>query len=145
MKNLLVQDWMTKQVITITADTKVPDAANLMREKKIRRLPVVDDEGKLIGIISYTDILQAEPSDATSLSVWEINYLLSKLPVSKVMTPDPISIRPEATIKDAAQIMHDHKIGGLPVVDADHHVVGIITESDIFRILIAWFNEEVTN
>lgn len=141
MKNLLVKDWMSKDVITVTPDTTLPDAAALMREHNIRRLPVVED-GVLVGIVSKTDVLEAEPSDATTLNMWELNYLLSKLKVSKIMTPDPLTVHENSTIKDAAQLMYDHKIGGLPVVDDEGHVVGIITESDIFRTLIAWFNEK---
>ncbi len=143
MKNLLVQDWMTPEVTTITPDTKLPDAAALMRECGIRRLPVVDSHGLLVGILSYSDVLGAEPSDATSLDIWELNYLISKLRVEKVMTREPLTVHPESTLRDAAQLMYNHKIGGLPVVDHSGHVVGIITESDIFRVLIAWFNEEM--
>lgn len=143
MKNLLVKDWMTTDVICVPPDMVLPDAAALMRKKRIRRLPVVDEHGVLIGIISQSDILAAKPSQATSLDIWEINYLLSRLKIRKVMTRDPLTVFPESTIKEAAQIMHDHKIGGLPVVDEQRHVVGIITESDIFRILIAWFNEKI--
>ena len=127
MKNLLVKDWMT---------------AALMRQKNIRRLPIVDSDGKLVGIISQTDVMAAKPSDATTLDIWEINYLLSRLKVEKVMTPQPYTVRPNSTLKDAAQLMYEHKIGGIPVVDEHNVVVGIITESDIFRVLIAWFNEE---
>lgn len=144
MKDLLVKDWMTTDVITVSADSLLLDAAALMREKNIRRLPIVKD-GKLVGIISQTDVMAAKPSDATSLDIWEINYLLSRLALEGIMTPAPLVVSPESTIKDAAQLMVDHKVGGLPVVDEQQHVVGIITESDIFRILIAWFNENVAD
>jgi acetoin utilization protein AcuB len=142
MKNRLVKDWMTHDVITINPDTTLPDASALMRAHHIRRLPVVDRDGSLLGILSQSDVFQAEPSDVTSLDIWEINYLLSRLRIEKVMTPNPLSVRPETTLKEATQIMFDNKIGGLPVVDNANKVIGIITESDIFRILIAWFNEE---
>ena len=142
MKNLLVKDWMTADVLTITPETTLTDAAALMRQKNIRRLPIVDSDGKLVGIISQTDVMAAKPSDATTLDIWEINYLLSRLKVEKVMTPQPYTVRPNSTLKDAAQLMYEHKIGGIPVVDEHNVVVGIITESDIFRVLIAWFNEE---
>lgn len=141
MKNLLVKDWMSKNVITVTPDTTLPDAAALMRAKRIRRLPVVNEEGVLVGIVSQTDVLEARPSDATTLDIWELNYLLAKLKISKIMTPNPLIVHADSTIKEAAQLMHDHKVGGLPVVDDAGHVIGIITESDIFRVLIAWFNE----
>lgn len=141
MKNLLVKDWMSKEVVTITPDTTLPDVAAIMRQHNIRRLPVVKD-GKLVGIVSQTDVHRARPSNATSLDIWELNYLLSKLKVEKIMTRNPYTVREDSTIKEAAQLMHDHKVGGLPVVDDNNHVIGIITESDIFRVLIAWFNEE---
>lgn len=145
MKNLLVKDWMTTDVITITPETTLTDAAALMRDQNIRRLPIVSSDGKLAGILSQTDVMAAKPSDATTLDIWEINYLLSRLKVEKVMTPRPYTVFPDSTLKEAAQLMYDHKIGGIPVVDDHNVVVGIITESDIFRVLIAWFNEETTD
>ena len=141
MKNMLVKDWMSKKVITVAPETSLPDAHRLMKINHIRRLPVVDKKGKLLGIVTIGDIREASPSDATTLSVWELHYLLSKLTVGKIMTPDPITVTPEATIRDAAKLMMDHKIGGLPVVDSDNKVVGIITESDIFRLLVKELGE----
>lgn len=141
MKDLLVKDWMTKKVITIDIRTTLPDAHKLMRVNKIRRLPVID-QGKLVGIVTRSDILEASPSDATTLSVWELHYLLSKLEVRQIMTQDLLTIAPDATIRDAARLMQAHKIGGLPVVDSSGLVQGILTESDIFRLLIAWFDEQ---
>ena len=140
MKDLLVRDWMTKKVITVDVQTTLPDAHKLMRTNSIRRLPVME-RGKLVGIVTRSDIREASPSDATTLSIWEMNYLLSKLKVEQIMTRDPITIAPEATIKEAAHLMYQNKIGGLPVMDAAGHLVGIVTESDIFRTLIAWFDE----
>lgn len=134
MKDQLVQDWMTRDPITITGDTTLPHAHRLMQDHNIRRLPVVD-EGVLVGIITLGDVREAEPSDATSLSIFELNYLLAKLPVSDIMTPDPITVTPITTIARAAQLMLEHKVGGLPVVDRGK-LVGIITESDIFRMLV---------
>jgi CBS domain-containing protein len=140
VKDLLVRDWMTKKVITVDVQTTLPDAHKLMRTNSIRRLPVME-RGKLVGIVTRSDIREASPSDATTLSIWEMNYLLSKLKVEQIMTRDPITISPESTIKEAAHLMYQHKIGGLPVMDAAGHLVGIVTESDIFRTLIAWFDE----
>ena len=142
MKALLVKDWMTTDVITIRPETTLTEAAAIMREKAIRRLPVVNGDGKLVGILSKTDVMAAQPSDATTLDIWEINYLLSRLKVEKVMTTQPYTVNANSTLKDAAQLMVTHKIGGIPVVDDKNTVVGIITESDIFRVLIAWCNEE---
>ncbi len=136
MKNMLVKDWMSKKVITVDPETALPDAHRLMKINHIRRLPVVDKKEKLLGIVTIGDIREASPSDATTLSVWELHYLLSKLTVGKIMTPDPITVRRDTTIRDAAKLMLDNKIGGLPVVDEENKVVGIITESDIFRLLV---------
>jgi CBS domain-containing protein len=140
MKDLLVKDWMTGKVITVDFHTSLPDAHKLMRSHKIRRLPVLDGD-TVVGIVTRSDIREASPSDATSLSVWELHYLLSKLTMGDIMTPKPVVILPTATIRDAARLMYSHKIGGLPVVDTDGQLQGIITESDIFRILIAWFDQ----
>ncbi len=134
MKNNQVRDWMTPNPITIDVKTTLPEAHKLMKECHIRRLPVVD-HGKVVGILTLGDIREASPSDATSLSIFELNYLLAKLNVEKIMTRDPITIAPEATIREAAQLMLEHKIGGLPVVE-NEKLVGIITESDIFRVLV---------
>jgi acetoin utilization protein AcuB len=119
------------------------DAHKLMTERKIRRLPVVDDNGVLIGIVTRSDIRKAEPSGATSLNMWEINYLLAKLELKDIMTKDVLTCGVNDTIKTAALIMQENKIGAIPVVDNKRKVVGIITESDIFRALVVWFNEEV--
>jgi len=142
MKNLLVKDWMTSDVTTVEPETLMLEAHRLMRSKKIRRLPVVS-QNKIVGIITRSDVREAEPSQASSLNVWEINYLLNKLEVNDVMTKDVLTIQPDDTIKTAASLMNDIKIGALPVVNNHAELVGIITESDIFRVLIAWFNEEV--
>lgn len=133
MENKFVRDWMTPNPITIVPKTTLPDAHKLMKESNIRRLPVVD-HGRLAGIVTLGDVREAQPSDATSLSIFELNYLLSKLTVDQIMTREPLTIAPEATIREAARLMLDHKIGGLPVM-AQERLVGIITESDIFRVL----------
>lgn len=129
-----VRDWMTPNPITIDPQTTLPEAHKLMKECHIRRLPVVDHD-KVVGILTLGDIREASPSNASSLSIFELNYLLAKLTVEKIMTRDPISIAPDATVRQAAQLMLDHKIGSLPVVENDK-LVGIITESDIFRVLV---------
>lgn len=134
MMRTLVRDWMTPNPITITPKTTLPDAYNLMKQSEIRRLPVVD-RGQLVGIVTLGDVREAQPSDATTLSIYELNYLLSKLTVDKIMTREPLTVEPDTTIRDAARLMLEHKIGGLPVMK-EHHLVGIITESDIFRVLV---------
>lgn len=134
MKKKEVRDWMTPNPISIDPQTTLPEAHKLMKECHIRRLPVVE-HGKVVGILTLGDIREASPSNATSLSIFELNYLLAKLTVEKIMTRDPILIAQTATIREAAQLMLEHKIGGLPVVENDK-LVGIITESDIFRVLV---------
>jgi len=132
---MFVSDRMTHPVITIPPETPIQDALNLMHKEHIRRLPVVDHRGTLIGMVSERDLLHASPSDATSLSVWELNYLLSKVTVDKIMTKQVISVTRETPLEEAARIMADSKIGGLPVT-ADGQVVGIITETDLFKVFL---------
>jgi acetoin utilization protein AcuB len=136
MKQDLVKNWMTREVITITPDTSLHEAHRLMTEKRIRRLPVVDRHGKVVGIVTLGDVRSAEPSAASTLSVWEMNNLLSKLKISEIMTRDPVTISQEATISTVAEIMLEQKFSGLPVVDEQGKLAGIITESDIFRLVV---------
>ena len=131
---MLVGKRMSRPVITIPPDMPVVDALNLMKRERIRRTPVVR-EGKLIGIVSDKDLLNASPSPATSLSVWEMNYLLSKIKVKDVMTKDVITVTEDTPIEQAARLMADNKIGGMPVLRGDK-IVGIITETDLFKILL---------
>jgi acetoin utilization protein AcuB len=130
---MLVKERMTSPAMTVTPDTSFQDALKLMRDHKFRRIPVVDQEGKLVGIVSERDLLHASPSPATSLSVWEVNYLLWKLKVADIMTHHVITIDQDAPIEDAANLMVTRKIGGLPVVDHAGKVAGVITETDIFK------------
>ncbi len=132
---MLVKDRMTRELHTITPDATVSEALNLMQECNIRRFPVLDKKGHLIGIVLEKDLLYASPSPATSLSVYEIGYLLSKLKVEKVMSRDVITVSANAPLEEAARIMIDNKIGGLPVME-DQKLVGIITETDIFKVLL---------
>jgi acetoin utilization protein AcuB len=125
---------MSKPVVAIQPDMPIMDALKLMQEKNIRRAPVVKGE-KLVGIVSDKDLLNAAPSDATTLSIWEINYLLAKIKVKDVMTSKVLSVGERTPIEEAARIMADNKIGGLPVL-TDDKVVGIITETDLFKIFL---------
>lgn len=131
---MLVKERMSKPVISVPPEMPILDALNLMRRERIRRTPVIKD-GKLLGIVSTTDLLNASPSDATTLSVWEMNYLVSKILVRDVMTKEVRTIHEDTPIEEAARIMADNKIGGLPVV-RDDKVVGLITETDLFKILL---------
>lgn len=136
MKKELVRDWMTQDVITVKPSTTLPEAHQIMMDEEIRRLPVVGDNGVLVGIITLGDVRGAQPSPATSLSIWELNYLLSSLTVEKLMSPQPMTIEPDATIGAAARTMLEHRVSGLPVVDKDGKLAGIITESDIFSMVV---------
>jgi acetoin utilization protein AcuB len=117
----------------------VSEALGVMRREKVRRLPVLNKpHGKLVGIVSEKDLLYASPSPATSLSMWEINYLLAKLQVREVMTEPVITVSEGEPLENAARIMVDNKIGGLPVMRKET-LVGIITETDLFKIFIELF------
>lgn len=131
---MLVRDRMTAPALTIDPKTPLYDALARMKEKRIRRFPVVKGR-RLVGVVTWTDLMRASPSPATSLSMWEIPYLLMKTPVAEVMTRSVITIAPGATIEEAAVLMRRHKIGGLPVTEQGA-VVGVITESDIFDAFI---------
>lgn len=134
MRKIQVKEWMTLDPITVDPDTSLHEAHTIMTEHQIRRLPVVD-RGRLVGIVTLGDVREAEPSDATSLNIWELNYLLDKLKVKEIMTRYVHTIRPDATIEDAARTMLLNKVSGLPVVEHGE-VIGIITESDIFRMIV---------
>lgn len=141
MKQELVRKWMTPNPITIALEASLTDAHALLREYDIRRLPVVDEDGQLVGIITLGDVREASPSDATSLSVWELHYLLTKLKITEIMTSDPLTVYTADTIAETANLMLENKISGLPVVEPDGKLVGIITESDIFRMVVQQWGE----
>jgi len=131
---MLVGDWMLRNVTTVTEEVSMTRAGRVMRELGVRRLPVVDGEGRLTGIVTERDIKAASPSKATSLDIYEMTRLLSEIRVRDIMTKKPLRIRPGDTVERAAAIMRDNKVGGLPVVDEDDKVVGILTDTDIFRL-----------
>lgn len=131
---MLVRERMTANPIVVTPDTSFEDALQLLREKRIRRLPVVDKNGNLVGIVVEKDLLYASPSPATSLSVFEIHGLLAKLKIKDVMTKRVITVGEDCPLEEAARIMVEHKIGSLPIL-RDKKVVGIITETDIFKVM----------
>ncbi len=131
---MYVKDFMTENPVVISPEASVSDAFALMKENNVRRLPVVEGES-LAGIVAYSDLLKASPSEATSLSIWEINYVLSRLRIRDIMKTDVLTVTPEDPIEKAAVIMRKNKVGALPVVSAGR-LVGIITESDIFDAFI---------
>jgi acetoin utilization protein AcuB len=129
---MLIKDWMTKDPITITESTSMIKAIHIMSERRFRRIPVVT-AGKLVGMVTDRDLKEASPSKATTLDVHELYYLLAELQVKEIMSRNPVSVSQDDTVEHAAQIMLDHTISGLPVVDGRGKVVGIITQSDVFR------------
>jgi acetoin utilization protein AcuB len=132
---MLVGDRMSYPVLSVTPDLPVQDALAKMRKERVSRYPVIDKHGKLVGIVSEDDILNASPSEATSLSVWEINYLVSKITVERVMTREVITINANDTLEKAARLMADNRIGGLPVMK-DGALSGIITQTDLFHTFL---------
>ncbi len=132
---MLVGERMSRPVISIHPDMPLQDALRLMHKEHLRRLPVVDKHGKLVGIVSERDLLHASPSDATSLSVWELNYLISKITVDGIMTKDVITITEDTPLEEAARLMADGKVGCMPVMH-DDELVGIITETDLFKVFL---------
>jgi acetoin utilization protein AcuB len=126
---------MTTKIVTVTPETTMVKARDLLREHNIKQLPVVDRAGRLVGILTDRDIRSAWASPATTLSIYELTYVLQKLTVESVMVKNVITTTPDATIERAAKIMHDNKIGSLPVVEGDR-VVGIITSSDLMEVLL---------
>ena len=129
---MLVGGRMSHPVISVSPETPIHDALALFKKEHIRRAPVIKD-GKLVGIISETDLLNASPSPISTLSIWEMNYLLSKVTVKQVMSKKVITATEDTPIEEAARIMADNKIGGLPVIRSGK-VIGIITETDLFKI-----------
>lgn len=129
---------MTKDPVTITPDTAIPEAQALMREKKIHRLPVVDKSGALVGMVTAADLAHASAPKATTLDMYELHYLISKMRVDAVMATKVVTITEELPVEEAARIMDDNRIAGLPVVRGSK-LVGIITESDLFRLFIELF------
>ena len=132
---MLVSVRMSRNPYTIQADTPVEEALERMHQVHVRRFPVLDKSGKLVGIVCEKDLLYASPSPATSLSIYEMHYLLSKLTVGEVMIKNVITVTEDMPVEDAARIMTDHKIGSLPVV-RDGQLVGIITETDLFKLFL---------
>jgi acetoin utilization protein AcuB len=131
---MFVGERMSRPVISVSPDDPINEVLAMFRRERIRRAPVMKD-GKLAGIVSDSDLLNASPSSVTTLSVWEMNYLISKVTVKDVMTKKIISVEKDTPIEEAARIMADQKIGGLPVMSAGK-VVGMITETDLFKIFL---------
>jgi acetoin utilization protein AcuB len=135
---MLVKQRMSHPVITVHPETNMQDALELMRKEHIRRLPVVNRRGQLVGIVSETDLLKASPSEATSLSVWEVRELLRKVKIEEIMTHEVVTVNGSTPLEEAARIMADSKISGLPVLE-EGKLVGLITETDLFKTFLEMF------
>jgi acetoin utilization protein AcuB len=135
---MLVRDRMSRNPLTTYPAASVPDASQVMQAGKVRALPVIDNKGRLVGVVSQEDVRRVSPSPATSLSVYELNYLLEKMKVEEVMTRDVITVTEDVALEEAGRIMLDNKISGLPVL-RDGELVGVITESHLFNVLIELF------
>lgn len=130
-----MRDWMSRQVVTVAPDTLLLEASHLMTERRIRRLPVVEN-GRLLGILTYGDVRAALPSSLSDQEMSGTAHLITQIRVAQVMTHDPITVSQNATIGHAAELMLRYAISGLPVLDEEKRLVGIITESDIFRLVV---------
>ena len=139
---LTVSDWMTPNPITIDENSSIIEAIHLMKEKEIRRLPVTC-KGKFCGLITDRMLKDYSPGKATSLDTWEVHYLLSKTPIKAAMNATPFSVRPDAKLTEAAQLIHDNKLYGLCVTDADGNLVGILTTTNIMEALITICNSQL--
>lgn len=133
---MLVKDWMSRKVVTVNVNDSMQHAINLLMEHDISMMPVMED-GRLVGIVTDRDLKRASPSDAVMLDIQRILYLLSKLEVGAIMSRYPITLAPDHTVEEAAEIMLTNKISGAPVVDASKNIVGMITKSDMFKAMMS--------
>lgn len=133
---MLVENWMNPKVITVDVSEPMLGATKLMKENQIRHLPVLR-EGKLVGIITDRDLKRASPSDATSLEAHELLYIIANIKVGEIMTRNPITVPCDYTVEEAAEVLLKNRISGMPVVDKEGKVVGTITQTDIFRVLLS--------
>lgn len=143
LKEVMIRDWMSSEIISATVDMPITTAHQIMKKNRIRRLPVLNEDGVLVGIVTIGDVREASPSGATTLSIWELNYLWSQLKVNDVMTHKVATVHESEPLINAAKIMLENKISGVPVVNEDNQVVGILTESDVFRMIVKSQTEDV--
>ncbi|MDP2861367.1 MAG: CBS and ACT domain-containing protein [Desulfobacterales bacterium] len=133
---MLVKNWMSKKVITIDENDSMQDAINLVKQHKINMLPVIK-KGKLTGIVTDRDLKKASASDATTLDVHELMYLISKIKIKDIMSKKPVTVPFDFTIEETASMLLENNISGAPVVDNDKQLVGVITQADIFKVIIS--------
>jgi acetoin utilization protein AcuB len=135
ISEITVRDFMAPFPYSVTPDTSVADASYLMRKRRIRHLPVLVDR-ELVGVVTRSDILAAQPSEAVALKVWEQDEILCKLTVQKIMTLKPVTVHADTSLSEAAQLMLDRRIGCLPVVNDDRRLFGLLTETDLLRAMV---------
>ena len=135
---MIIERRMTRNPVTATPDMSIADASNLMKQEKVHRLPVLDKDKRLVGLITEKDILFASPSPASSLSIHEMAYLLSKLTVKKLMSKNVVTINKDTTVEEAARMMVDQDLSCLPVLEGEK-LIGIVSKSDMFKILLELF------
>lgn len=133
---MLIRDWMSSPVATVTPDESMMKASKLMKDKAVRRLPVVDEAGRLVGIVTDRDVKEASPSKATTLDVHELYYLLSEIKVKDIMSKNPTALKADDSVEKAAVLLAEKRVGGVPIVDDERKVIGILTDVDLFRVLI---------
>ena len=132
---MLVKDRMTPNPMTVTTETSLKEALDLVRSKPFHHLPVVDEDGKLAGIVTEKSLVYASPTPTTTLSVFEVDYILSRTKIGQIIQGEVVAVDPDLPIEEAARIMVDHRFGCLPVVESDE-LVGIISDTDIFRVFV---------
>ncbi len=132
---MLVRDRMTPNPVTTTTDTSLKEALELIRSKPFRHLPVVDESGKLVGVVTEKSLVYASPTPATALSVFEVDYILSRTKIGQIIQGPVVTVEPDLPLEEAARVMIDHRFGCLPVVE-DDKLIGIISDTDIFRVFV---------
>ena len=133
---MLVKNWMNKPAITIDKHCSMQESMTLMKTHRITLLPVMD-KNRLVGVLTDRDLKKASASDATTLEIHELLYLISTIKVNDIMSSNPISVPPDFTIEETAELLLTNKISGVPVVDNDGNVVGVITHTDLFKVIIS--------
>lgn len=133
---MLVKNWMSKNVISVSINDAMDYAIRLLKEHRIKMLPVLD-KGAIVGVVTDRDLKRASASDATTLEIHELLYLISRIRVGDIMSRSPVTVPLDYTVEETAQLLLEKNISGAPVVDHDNNLVGVITQSDLFRVLIA--------
>jgi len=133
---MLVKNWMSKPAVTVDVNDSMQNAVGLLKEHRIKMLPVTE-KGKLAGIVTDRDLKRASASDATSLEIHELFYLLSKIKIKDIMTKNPVTVPPDYTVEETAELLLNHKISGVPVLDAAGNIAGVITQTDLFKVILS--------